>query len=243
FHKTMQILYTPYVNKELTSTDFFTLKNKTVITQAVVQAFNTLYNSNVSEIKGYDSVIEAVIQKYVWRCLGIDQIYAPFTIQNLEYRVNYTYKYNKSKEVNIGGIIDRIDSKNGSMRMVDYKTGRVSYDINGIDELFDRENKKRNDKVLQILLYAWIIAKNTNNHAIHTAFISFIDNAENNTFVKFKDTGELLVCTPQIQNIIENNLSQLFTELFDENIPFEQTKNTVICKFCDYNKICKKDVF
>jgi hypothetical protein len=41
-------------------------------------------------------------------------------------------------------------------------------------------------------------------------------------------------------NEFENRLQNLLLEIFDRNLIFEQTKNSDLCKYCDYSNICGK---
>ena len=56
-------------------------------------------------------------------------------------------------EVLTGGNIDRIDSINSVIRIVDYKTGIVSESINSVNDLFADDRKKDADGWLQTLVY------------------------------------------------------------------------------------------
>jgi hypothetical protein len=40
---------------------------------------------------------------------------------------------------------------------------------------------------------------------------------------------------------VEINLRNLLQEVFDENVPFDQTTNLKVCEYCDFKGICFGD--
>ena len=72
-----------------------------------------------------------------------------------------TTLFTQSQEV-LGGKIDRVDRKGKVVRVVDYKTGRVDFDFDSIESLFNRDGK-RNKAAFQTLLYAWLYVKSNSS--------------------------------------------------------------------------------
>ena len=68
----------------------------------------------------------AVISRYLKQLLENDLRYTPFTFVGSEQPVQEDIEIKTPKGIiksRIGGIIDRLDSKDGTLRIVDYKTG------------------------------------------------------------------------------------------------------------------------
>ncbi len=78
---------------------------------------------------------------------------------------------NDAVEVKIKGFADRIEERNGAIRIVDYKTGRVDIkDLNLKEFAVDEFRKKT--KSLQLLLYQWLGGIHYPNQKIETQIIS-----------------------------------------------------------------------
>ena len=61
-------------------------------------------------------------------------------------------------QVGMKGIIDRIERKDGHVRIVDYKTGKDEKSFVDVASLFDSELNNRNKAVLQTFLYGMLYA-------------------------------------------------------------------------------------
>ena len=57
------------------------------------------------------------------------------------------------RKVNLKGFIDRIDEKEGKIRILDYKTGTGNLEFKSWNEVFEHNNDKRPKYVLQTFLY------------------------------------------------------------------------------------------
>ncbi len=53
--------------------------------------------------------------------------------------------------------IDRIDDRNGTLEIIDYKTSNPKLGIYSIDELFDSSKKDRRKEVFQLMLYVSLL--------------------------------------------------------------------------------------
>ena len=85
----------------------------------------------------------------------------PFTFIGSEQRIFENIEICTSTgdiQSRIGGIIDRIDSKGESLRIVDYKTGGDADTPANVQSLFIPD-KKRSNYVFQTFLYASIVCK------------------------------------------------------------------------------------
>ena len=139
----------------------------------------------------------------------------------------------------LNGKIDRIDSKDGVVRILDYKTGKAENNFKDVEGLF-RQQKDRPAAVFQTLLYA-LIYKSNNPSEGKTLVPGLV--SRNNLFEdEFRphlllDKEELTDAT-EILNEFEARLKALVTEIFDPNKPFLQTEITDSCRYCPYKAIC-----
>lgn len=105
--------------------------------------------------------------------------------------------------VKIAGKVDRIEERNGMIRIVDYKTGKVEGRNLKINTFEGLTSEIKNDKVIQLLCYALMYQDKFGlpKHGIEAGIISF-KNLKNG-FLPFKHEDNIL---------IDNNLLVNFTE-------------------------------
>ena len=138
--------------------------------------------------------------------------------------------------VSLKGYIDRVEMKEGIINIYDYKTGKGELNYKDFSTLFDKNFKDRKKDVLQVLIYAWLYkTENKTKEEIST-----------NIYYLRKLFSDNFSVTPTPENqfsILEEDFMRLFTnllsEIFDENIPFAQTKCKTHCTHCPFKQICQ----
>lgn len=158
-HDIMKRLYQDFTGKVLTKEMIDSIirdkqQLETIINESVNQKFNNGKNSFIS---GNELIVRDVLMAYLLRILNIDKTLFPLTILNLEDSFSFRMSVlsNGSQiEIFAGGKVDRIDVVDGTVRIVDYKTGTVSDMISSIGDLFTDDRKKDPDGWLQTLLYS-----------------------------------------------------------------------------------------
>lgn len=140
------------------------------------------------------------------------------------------------------GFIDRLDSISpGEVRIVDYKTGKVTDNdfiitednaAEVVDLLFGQDNKKRPKIALQLYLYDRFISSDpafrgsSLVNSIYQTSRLFVKSVEN---VRLNDTFNALM---------EERLGALLEEIADCSVPFRRTGDQDTCKYCDFKSIC-----
>ena len=159
--------------------------------------------------------------------------------------------------VKVAGKIDRIDRPDGhALRVIDYKTGKVegrSLEVKG-DALEELLTNKKADKVRQLWLYKYIVAKKmlqegsfglenraaaVSSDRIVAGIYSFRNIGEGllENKLSFSSEGETL---EEFVAESEKYLTQLVHRLLDPNQPFERTNDLETCNFCTYKGICAR---
>jgi ATP-dependent helicase/DNAse subunit B len=146
-------------------------------------------------------------------------------------------------QVGMKGIIDRIEKKDDMIRIVDYKTGQDDKNFADVAALFDRDNKKRNKAIFQTFFYA-LLYLNTTSQTIDTRIQSGLFNIRD---IFRSDFSPLIQRNKtDVQDIkiyldeFEDSLKALMAEVFDPNIPFDQTEDSSKCEYCPYTGICNR---
>ncbi len=245
-HSTIQELYNPYLNKNVSEEILDKIRNdKDLIEKVVENAFQNEYyrSKSIIEITGSNLIIKEIIIKYVKQILEMDKKYIPIVPLSLEDKYIIKQKVNEH-EIYIGGKIDRIDKINGQVRITDYKTGKGELSFGEIDKLFIRENENRNKAAFQAFLYSYLYSKIKQDNNIMPSLYFVLDLFKNDFSYKLKmKDGKLNVSINsymEIKKDFEENLFNLLCELLNPEIPFSQIENTKICQYCPYKIVCQR---
>ena len=196
---------------------------------------------NSDEVSGRNLVIEDVLNQYVAKTLekDLELICAggagSFRILGLEMRREW--KFGDWKFV---GYIDRMDSfRPGTVRIVDYKTGKVeendvridaSNAVSVAESLFGTDVKDRPKIALQLFLYDMYVAEEVKNMSV-----------ENVLYPVPKLFSDDLLSSPECPEFNEQVLSRLdglFRSISDPGTGFRRTADSKVCAYCDFRKIC-----
>lgn len=180
------------INKEALET---LLRNEVKLQDYVDTAFKKLFfnvpQNEKPEYNGVQLINSAVIARYLKQLLQNDLRYAPFTFIASEMEVDEPIDIQTPKGViksRIGGIIDRMDSKDGTLRIVDYKTGGDADTPPHVESLFIPD-KKRSNYVFQTFLYAAIMCRKQPTMKIAPALL-YIHRAATETYSLVIQMGE-----------------------------------------------------
>lgn len=187
-----------------------------------------------------------VITRFIKRMLEIDKKRAPFKIYGLEKPIEEEITIDTSLKIKTGGIIDRLDKKDNTYRILDYKTGGKPSSINNVNALFT-PGKDRSGYIFQTFLYSSIIK---NKHYISPEDkicpeILYIHKAKDEnydssiTIGKGLKSGRIEDIAPLKDDFI-NNLKKVLSDIFNPDIPFKQPSFNDKCSYCTFKKICKK---
>jgi CRISPR/Cas system-associated exonuclease Cas4 (RecB family) len=251
-HRTMEVLYKDFEGQTIGKDQIDQIrKDKKKVEESVDNSFAKEYFAKPSltegDLRGKNLIIRKVIEKYVYGILAFDSSNAPFRIISLEKKYSWELTSLKmGRKLSLGGYIDRLDEKNGSIRVIDYKTGRAKNDFKDMDDLFVTIPSQRNQAVFQTFLYSLILKKQYNFSNILPAlffvrniykpdFDYHIVRTENRTKTKVTGFGEY-------SEVFEEKLADTIDEMYDENIPFTQTEDIRFCANCPYNAICMRKI-
>jgi CRISPR/Cas system-associated exonuclease Cas4 (RecB family) len=244
-HSTIRSLYSDYIGKVLDSDTIERLsKNRelisSLISNNIIQQFG---RDNHSIDKGNEFIIRNVVYVFINRILQTDKTAAPFRIISFEdlYMFPLTIKNNLGDlKLFIGGRIDRVDEKNGVVRIIDYKTGDVSDSINSLSDLFGDDRNKKDDAWLQTLVYCEMYLANKNDLKIMPSVYKLKRNPGPEDSEKLKISKTLTV--KDYNDIRKEFLEYLNTtvrNIFNPDEPFTMTTDLWNkCSFCPYRKLC-----
>lgn len=224
---------------------------QTYVDNGFKELFFNLPQNEQPEYNGIQLINSAVIVKYIQQLLRNDLRYAPFTFVGSEQRIFENIEICTSIgdiQSRIGGIIDRIDSKGESLRIVDYKTGGDADTPANVQSLFIPD-KKRSNYVFQTFLYASIVCKKLrekNDSRLVAPALLYIHRAASENYSPVIQMGEPRKPKEPVDNFAQyegdfrENLKTLLEDIFNPDISFTQTEIEDKCAYCDFKALCKK---
>ena len=191
-------------------------------------------------------LIKDIIIKYIKNgVIPYDRRECNFSLRGLEEDIYDLFDLQDGRKVKLGGIADRIDMRsNGNLRVIDYKSGRPKLEFNGIETLFNGENRSQNKYAFQTMLYSMILHKKYGHNVEPALYFArdmhkpdysprLTDKSRESTQVEYKDYAE------EFEGLLREKLQ----ELFNYEIPFsrcEEEEAGSPCVYCDYKRICRR---
>ena len=248
FHKVMENLYLPFKGHMIQSENFDPLiKNTLQIDNEILRAFNTEYFKRKTgafiPLEGNNLLIASVLRKYILQVLKVDKKHAPFRYISSEERCSIQYSIQNGKtNVNLKGFIDRIDEKEGRLRILDYKTGSGKLEFKNLVEVFEHNKEDRPKFVLQTFLYGIFYKEKAEGKPIIPGiyYIRDVFKDEFETELTNKELKEKVTDFNQYEADFRAHLSDCLEEIFNPEIPFTQTENIKTCQYCPYIGVCNR---
>jgi hypothetical protein len=215
-----------------------------LIDAVFIEAYNLDRDRKVS-YEGQRLVVREVVKRFADRIIEMDHDYAPFTIEALEQGgITYALPIDVSPfKAVLGGKIDRVDRKNDVLRVIDYKTGKDKLSFDTLASLFARD-ENRNKAAFQTLLYALLYKRNfmANGRSVNDKVVPGLINRMNlfdeEFSFGFRLAGEQITDVEPLLPEFEARLTEVFNELFNPEIPFDQTNDVMNCRNCPYGQLC-----
>lgn len=246
-HKVMEVLYKPLYGKLVTA-DLLKIirQDKITLSATINQAFAEVFfkTDTVRPLTGQNYLIGEMIRKYVEKIIERDSKLTPFYYLESERKIKKTITLTDKREIQLKGIIDRVDKVGNTIRIIDYKSGSGTTLFSTIENLFNKEEKERSKAVMQVFLYAWMYgvtsAENTLQPGIYYMRSLFSHTFNPGIFQRTEKRGknEQVLDFADYYTEFEAGLRNCLDEIFGKETPFVQTKNTKNCSYCPFKTIC-----
>lgn len=256
-HKMMQVLYDSASPKVIMAETIDSwLNNKAMIEKLATRIINEEYchlKSDLDrELVGDTILIGKIVLYYVRQLLKYDKRIAPFEYKNSELASSKTRWLVGTHEFNYRQVIDRIDcvlSDDGDyLRIVDYKTGTDTPEVNSVDDLFDDTVASSKRKALtQLMLYCNFYVQDNVGYEQKQICPVVYKVRDVDAVLVNGNTFDVKIGKQTVTDYRDYNkefmgkFTELIAELFDRNKPFVQTKNIENCKYCPFVEICGRD--
>lgn len=195
-----------------------------------------------NEYKGQDIIIRDVLMSYLQFLLQYDYNHAPFVMHRMEQEVGFTISVETEKGeivVKTGGRVDRMDEKDGVVRIVDYKTGSTHESIAKLEDVFQRDNKHPN-YCFQTLLYALAVHKEfKGTKKIRCALLYPAQANQEDYNPELKLGNDYIEDVRKLLPEFETKLKSVVEEIFTTK-EFGCTEDSSVCKYCNFRILCGK---
>jgi len=236
-HKVVEKIYQGVSGKEV-GKEYFSKFTTDQIEDIIKSSFK--YNKVEEMGTGMNRITFEVIKKLTGQFLIDEEAEAPVIINSLEENlknIEFTFKSKGDTETTkLNGTIDRIDIKDGITRIIDYKTGNVEkLNINGDLEETDFVKHK---EIFQLLFYTLLLKdRKILNKKFKLGIYPFKNLSDKLSFVKINNE-ELFNLS--ILEEFEKVLSSILSDIYDPDVPFTQTEDEKMCKYCLHENICER---
>ncbi len=222
-HNTLEELYTPYINRILTIFDVEQMENRfeSVLQEKFKKQFKEGDITKGKNLLAFESAKRSILN------------FLRMEKENLEDEVEILFlekefdRFIEDKRlpfpIKIKGNIDRIEKRNGTIRIIDYKTGKVEPSDLVLSAWNDFLGNEKKNKIIQLLSYVFMYEKHANGLPIETGIISFKNLKKGFLPFGFKEEKETEHrITPEILENFKEETICLLLEILDKDIAFEE---------------------
>ncbi|MBT3648857.1 MAG: PD-(D/E)XK nuclease family protein [Flavobacteriales bacterium] len=215
-HKVLEEIYKPFIGELI---DLEQLQKAIRISDEITERVFESYFERAEFQTGQNLISLHVIKEYIkgfveWDVAEMKEN-GPVRLLSLELRMSERFKSN-GLEINLYGVADRIDSRNGEIRVIDYKSGKVeaselAYDEERIGVDF------KHGKALQIALYIYLYCQrhNLDESQVGGYVYSFKNRKAGYISLTVKSMG-----SDSLLDSFAQRLDSLVSEMLDPSTPF-----------------------
>lgn len=255
FHKAAELLYKPLLESEMKSPEAIAALTDKDVHRAVVEAIAEEYfmGEEVAEEEygGNLMVVRDTVEKYLKESLipfDSDPAREPYSLYKFEQPTQCDFPFGGGRSVRFFGYSDRIDLMgDGSLRIIDYKTGSLHKDFAGLATLLSRLPEGRNGAVVQTLIYSMMVESMQRRGELEGEgatpslyYIRHLRQKEYSPLLNDRSSGLEVSGYADYREEFEEGLRRMLCELFDPEVPFVPTEDEKVCRWCDFAKICRR---
>jgi hypothetical protein len=247
-HETLTRLYEPVRGSGNACAGIKTIyEDKELIRNTIISAASSEMNwDEATLMAGKGVIIIDVLERYVSDLLKYDSGIPDLVLLNLEDKFHGTLDISSvpgNLTVRIGGRADRVDSTAGALRVVDYKTGTPKKDTVSTDDLFNEEKEKRNDALLQAMLYCHLIRDSHPGRLVLPA-VYWVQQISSDAFSPYANVAGLdgpgadAREWDEVMRKFAVGLSETANRIFSESEDYIMTEFVQRCTWCPYRMLC-----
>ncbi|WLD23044.1 PD-(D/E)XK nuclease family protein [Flavobacterium dauae] len=223
-HGALEHLYTPFIGQKLTIEMIDEMLQK--YEHTIAQQFHLNYSDNADK-QGKNLLAFEVAKRNIHLFLVLEkellQAGDVVEIIGLEQNLETVLSDNRLPySVKLSGIADRIEIRNGILRIIDYKTGKVDLNQVQIKEINHITTDLKFEKAIQLLLYGLMYQKET-NLPIQAGIYSFKNRKSGYLIFGLKEDKTVQeFITNELLLDFKTELIYLLNEILNPAIAFEE---------------------
>ncbi|CAM3943483.1 PD-(D/E)XK nuclease family protein [Flavobacterium branchiophilum] len=224
-HDTLEVLYTPFLNKFLSESDILQAINR--MDAEVLKQFQKVYKEG--DIKhGRNLLAFEVAKRNVLNFLNLELASIKkgdaIKIMALETEHKRILEHPLLPfPILLKGKVDRIEIRNQVVRIIDYKTGKVEKTNVTLKSWEGLTTNIKNDKIIQILIYAYLFENQIIDNQMEAGIISFKNMKSGFLPFAFKEEKEInTVIDSDIMACFIEEIVLLLQEIFNQDLPFKE---------------------
>lgn len=224
-HETLRVLYEPFLGQFLTVQGIQNCIGQ--IDDEVLRQFRMVYKEGEIK-KGRNLLAFEVAKRNVLNFLKLElsELENGDTVKILALEKTFSRLLEHPGlrfPVLIKGNVDRIEERNGIVRIIDYKTGKVEAKDIVLKDWDGLVSDIKSDKIIQVLAYALMFENEIENRQMEVGIISFKNMKSGFLPFIFKaEHGETKILNEEILDSYTTQLVLLLKEILNPDIPFTE---------------------
>ncbi len=243
-HEVMENIFSK--GKSFSPQDLDNLLKSPTIEALVEQAIKHQFTDR--PIQGKLALLRTIIVEQTRKIIEAHQKIVPFEVMGTEYSLNATCTLDDGTTIKLSGRIDRIDQREGTFFIIDYKSGQAKAlsIVSGekrqdfLSTLFQQRSRSH---LFQLLCYGYLVNQNAATIASSLSagnlYFSICD-AKQSKFCDVKSKSGEILSYENIKDAFENGLRNAFQIILSTQ-PFAQTKDIKTCENCPFRQICGRE--
>jgi len=230
------------------------INSKTLLDRLITSTVNELFNrrpaGDLSPLVGEAKVMGNIIKYFLTRMFELEKAFAPFDFIDAEHTIKSTMRLAPDLNINIKQYLDRVDRiyppghygdpTQGTIRIIDYKTGVDNIDFKSLDDLFDPTAKDRRKAILQLLFYSRAYAEKFHYDGPIQPYIYRLRTVYSDGLNPLKYNGAPFTDYHEVIDGYMERLEQLVREMLLSDTPFTQAEKEESCTFCMFKTLCRR---
>ena len=191
-------------------------------------------------------VIKNIIAYYIVPVLRHDMSLTPFEYVGSEIEQSFRWRLDDDLTINYKQIIDRLDKVDGTLRIVDYKTGKDEVNIKSFDSIFDAGKSGGHQKaVLQILLYCNAYSEKEKYGGDIKPVIYKIRDVrllgDERFCLKYESNPIISYNNSIFKDGFMEKIRMIVREILNSDVKFTRTADRKKCLYCQFAEACNRN--
>jgi hypothetical protein len=249
FHYAAQKLYEGVIGvvnpgeqlKRVATTEYI----EQMVDEAIRHEYLHTEKSSPEDYGGDLTLIRSVLLRYMRNVIAYDTANEYFSVLQLEKPVHYDFPFTvngRELKMRFEGISDRVDRMNdGTVRIIDYKTGGKHLEYKDLESLFNGTPDERISNITKTMLYAMMMY-HTSGADVRPVlyYVRTMHDVNYSPMMTDKSRKESGAMYSAYREEFESLVASKLAEIYDPDVPFRQCEDDKTCRYCDYCAICNR---